>query len=365
MSQHRPEHGATRRSVLLGAGALAAAGLPRFAIAQGAHAVSFTTSWLPEGPNLFAYVARDRGFWRKHGLDVSVARGSGSGATAQVVGAGRFDFGMSATPTVIQQAAQGLPLVAIGQLNYDAMMGIGVLADSPIRVPKDLEGRSLGSSVGSGEYLFLPLYAQQAGFDLAKVRSVLLDAKVRERALLERQVDAVSAYATSTIPTLASEGAKVRFLLFSAAGIQFYGQSLIAQPKRLADRGLVEAFVQGALEAVRFTMTNFDEAMDIFLKANDEVAMSKSGAAYTRIGLGLTVATNLVPELKDHGFGWADPAKVREQGAMVVKYATKPGTKLPDIDALFSNDFVGRVRIDAAGLATAEAAAAPYRAYLG
>ena len=194
---------------------------------------------------------------------------------------------------------------------------------------------------------------------------MLLDAKVRERALLERQVDAVSAYATSTIPTLVSEGAKVRFLLFSAAGIQFYGQSLITQPKRLADRGLVEAFVQGALEAVRFTMTNFDEAMDIFLKANDEVAMSKSGAAYTRIGLGLTVATNLVPELKDHGFGWADPAKVREQGAMVVKYATKPDTKLPDIDALFSNDFIGQVRLDAAGLATAEAAAAPYRVYLG
>jgi NitT/TauT family transport system substrate-binding protein len=365
MSQHSPGGRATRRRMLLGVGALACAGLPRFAIAQGTRAVSFTTSWLPEGPNLFAYVARDRGFWRKHGLDVSVARGSGSGATAQVVGGGRFDFGMSATPTVIQQAAQGLPLVAIGQLNYDAMMGIGVLADSPILAPKDLEGRSLGSSVGSGEYLFLPLYAQKAGFDLAKVKSVLLDAKVRERALLERQVDAVSAYATSTIPTLVSEGAKVRFLLFSAAGIQFYGQSLITQPKHLADRGLVEAFVQGALEAVRFTMTNFDEAMDIFLKANDEVAMSKSGAPYTRIGLGLTVATNLVPELKEHGAGWADPAKVRTMGDLVVQYATKPGTKVPDLNALFTNDFIGQVRLDAAGLAKAEAAAAPYRAYLG
>jgi hypothetical protein len=41
--------------------------------------VSFTTSWIPEGPNLFAYVARDRGFWKKAGLDVSVLRGSGSG----------------------------------------------------------------------------------------------------------------------------------------------------------------------------------------------------------------------------------------------------------------------------------------------
>lgn len=364
MPKNRSGTFATRRAVLLGAGALAGTALPRFAIAQGARSVSFTTSWLPEGPNLFAYVARDKGFWRKHGLDVSVARGSGSGATAQVVGAGRFDFGMSATPTVIQQAAQGLPLVAIGQLNYDAMMGIGVLAASSIHVPKDLENRSLGSSVGSGEYLFLPLYAEKAGFDLAKVKSVLLDAKVRERALLEQQVDAVSAYATSTIPTLMSEGAKVRFLLFRSVGIEFYGQSLITQPKRLADRGLTEAFVQGALEAVRFTMTNFDEAMDIFLKANDEVAMSQSGPAYTRIGLGLTVATNLVPELKEHGFGWADPKKVRSMAELVVKYATKPGTQLPNVDSLFTNAFIGHVELDAAGLAKAEHAAAPYQVYL-
>ena len=355
-----------RRAALTGAGALAiGTALPRIAVGQGLRSLAFTTSWLPEGPNLFAYVARDRGFWRQRGLDVTVARGSGSGAAAQVVGAGRFDFGMSATPTVIQQAAQGLPLVCIAQLNYDALMGIGVLAASPIRTPKDLEGRSLGSSVGSGEYPFLPLYAQKAGFDLAKVKQVLLDAKVRERALVEKQVDAISSYATSTIPSLVSEGTPVRFLLYSAAGIEFYGQSLIARPQRLADRGLVQAFVDGALEAVRFTMTNFDEAVNIFLKANDEVAMSRSGAEYTRLGLGLTIATNLVPELKEHGFGWADPAKVRAMAEMVVQYATKPGTKVPDLGQLFTNDFAGRLTLDPASLAKAEAAAQPYRRYLG
>lgn len=354
-----------RRAVLLGAGALASgSALPRFAIGAGTRNLTFTTSWLPEGPNLFAYVARDHGFWRQRGLEVSVARGSGSGAAAQTVGAGRFDFGMSATPTVIQQAAAGLSLVCIGQLNYDALMGIGVLAGSPIGTPKDLEGKTLGSSVGSGEYLFLPLYAEKAGFDLSKVKPVLLDAKVRERALAEKQVDAISAYATSTIPTLVSEGTPVRFMLFSAVGIDFYGQSLITQPNRLADRGLVEAFVDGALDAVRFSMTNFDEAMDIFLKANDEVAMSKGGAAYTRLGLGLTVATNLVPELKEHGFGWADPAKVRTMGELVVKYATKSGTKVPDLDQLFTNDYAGRLKLDAAGLAKAEQVAKPFRAYL-
>ncbi|WP_164225807.1 ABC transporter substrate-binding protein, partial [Stenotrophomonas maltophilia] len=79
--------------------------------------MSFTTSWIPEGPNLFAYVARDKGFWKNAGLDVSVARGSGSGSAAQAVSAGTFDFGMAATPTVIVQAAKKLPITCIGQIN--------------------------------------------------------------------------------------------------------------------------------------------------------------------------------------------------------------------------------------------------------
>jgi NitT/TauT family transport system substrate-binding protein len=140
-----------RRDVLKGIGiaGLGAAALPLAApaLSQGATKVSFTTSWIPEGPNLFAYVARDKGFWKKAGLDVSVARGSGSGAAAQAVSAGTFDFGMAATPTVIVQAAKKLPITCIGQINYDALMGIGLLAGSPIKQPKDLEGKKLGASV--------------------------------------------------------------------------------------------------------------------------------------------------------------------------------------------------------------------------
>jgi ABC-type nitrate/sulfonate/bicarbonate transport system substrate-binding protein len=353
-----------RRAALAGAAMMAGA-LPRFAVGQGLRAVSFTTSWVPEGPNLYAYVARDRGFWRQRGLDVTIARGSGSGAAAQAVGAGRFDFGMAATPTVIQQAAQGLPIVAIGQINYDALMGIGVLEDSPIRTPKDLEGRSLGSSVGSGEYPFLGLYAQKAGFDLGKVRQVQIDARVRERSLLERQVDAVSAFATSTVPSLASNGTGVRFLLFRAVGINFYGQSLTTQPAKLQDRGLVQAFVDGAMEGIRYSMTNFNEALDVFLRANDEVAMSRTGRDYVRLGLGLTVATNVTPELRDGGLGYADPARVREMAEMVVRYATREGTAMPDLDRLFTNDFAGRLKLGAAEIAAIERTAEPYRRYLG
>lgn len=355
----------SRRRFIQLAGAASALGIAAPAISQGATKVTFTTSWIPEGPNLFAYVARDKGFWKQNGLDVSVARGSGSGAAAQAVGANSFMFGMGATPTMMVQAAKGLPITCIGQLNYDALMGVGVLSSSPIRQPKDLEGKKLGASVSSGEYPFLPLYARKAGFDLSKVELVQLDSKVRDRSLIEKLVDAVAAFGSSTIPSLASNGVDVRFMLFKAVGLEFYGQSLITQPTRVkADSGLCQAFVNGAMQAIQFIMTQPAEALAIFLKANDEVAMTASGKEYARIGLGLTNLTNLVPEVIDHGLGFADPVKMKSQAELVVEYAAGQGAKVPEMSSLFTNDFVGKVRLSEDQLKLARAAVEPFRKYV-
>jgi len=293
-----------------------------------------------------------------------VARGSGSGTAAQAVAVGTFDFGMAATPTVIIQAARSLPITCIGQINYDALMGIAVLASSPIKTPKDLEGHKLGASVGSGEYPFLPLYAATAGFDPSKVDLVQIDAKVRERSLIGKQVDAISTFATSTLPSLAPLGVTLRFMLCRDVGLDFYGQSLTTQPARLKDAVLCAAFVAGVMEAIKFTMTNFDEAVDIFLKANSEVALSSTGKQYARIGLGLTNLTNMVPEVKEHGLGWADPVKVGAMITTVVKYAAGDKAKAPDPATLFTNQFVGTVKLSPEDLARAEASAAPYRKFL-
>jgi len=341
----------SRRAFLRAAGAAgvaAAAGGSFPAIGQGLTKVTFTTSWLPEGPNLFAYVARDKGMWKKYGLDVNVARGSGSGAAAQAVGANTFMFGMGATPTVIAQAAKGLPIACIGQVNYDALMGVGVLADSKIMTAKDLEGKKLGASV-----------------TVSKVQIVQLDSKVRDRSLIEKLVDAVTAFGSSTIPALVSNGVNVRFLLFKTAGIEFYGQSLTTQPARVkSDPALCQAFVAGAMDAIKFTMTNPDEALDIFLKANDEVSMSASGKEYARLGLGLTNLTNLVPEVQQNGFGWADPAKVKAQADLILQYASGQGAKMPDLNELFTNQFAGKVKLSESEAAQVRRSVEPFRKYI-
>jgi NitT/TauT family transport system substrate-binding protein len=63
------------------------------------------------------------GFWEKHGLDVDIARGSGSVSAAQAIGEGRFDVGMTTPSIAILQSIRGPPTVALACCAYDATMG--------------------------------------------------------------------------------------------------------------------------------------------------------------------------------------------------------------------------------------------------
>ena len=88
--------------------------MPRLVFAQNKTPIKFVLPWVPEGSDLFAFTAKGMGLWDKHGLDVSVARGTGSVAAAEWTGTGRFDFGMAAAPAAILQNIKGLPVMAMG-----------------------------------------------------------------------------------------------------------------------------------------------------------------------------------------------------------------------------------------------------------
>src|SRR5882757_5126229 len=205
----------SRRALVLGAASAAPFVLTRRASAQALRPVTFTLPWIAEGSNAYAYVAKANGYWASRGLDVKISRGYGSTAAAQAVGAGRFEFGLAAASAGIQTAAKGLPVTALLSAGYDATMGICVLKDGPIRTPKDLEGRKMASTVSSGDYPFLPVFAERAGFDLGKVERVQADPNVRQRLLVSKQVDAISGFAITFVPTFEAQHLETRHLLYS------------------------------------------------------------------------------------------------------------------------------------------------------
>src|SRR5665213_2659823 len=108
----------TRREVLGYTAGTAVAALAKPALGQSLQKVKFTTPWVAEGSSSFAYVARNKGFWRKRGYDVEVSRGYGSLAATQTIAQGQFDIGSAVVSTMILQKSKELDLESVGLLTY-------------------------------------------------------------------------------------------------------------------------------------------------------------------------------------------------------------------------------------------------------
>lgn len=361
-----PGSAVSRRKVLkasLAAGALASVGgLAAPAIAQGATKIRMTLPWLPQGAQLFPFIARNKGYWKSRGLDVDIARGFGSGAAIQALSQGQFEVGLIATPTVILSNARGLETRSMGLAGYDITMGLMALEDSPIKSVKDLEGRRLGSTPTSVEVPYVKPFLERSGVDPSKVNQVQLAANVLETSLINKQVDAISAVATSNMPNMIAQGIKFRFFPFSAQGVKINANAFVTTPQYLAgNRAVCQAWVEGLCEAVKFCMTNFDEAIEIFLREVPEVRMAATGREFTKLGAGLFLATQVAPEVTQNGVGWIDMNSINQQVDLVMKFvATGADAKRPSVEQTWSNEFVGKFKLSPQELAAAKKSASEY-----
>jgi ABC-type nitrate/sulfonate/bicarbonate transport system substrate-binding protein len=355
----------SRRSLLVGAAVAAPFVMTRSVRSAELRPVTFTLPWIAEGSNAYAYVAKANGYWSKRGLDVKISRGYGSTAAAQAVGAGRFQFGLAAAPSGIQLAAKGLPVKALLSCGYDATMGICVLKDGPIKTVKDLEGRKMASTVSSGDYPFLSVFAERANIDMSKITRIQADPNVRQRLLISKEVDAISGFAISFVPVFETQHVETRNLLYSSVGLTLYNNSLITQismmekePKLCAD------MAAGLAEAVAFTMQNTEEAVKIFLKEVPETALTADGAERTRLGVGIFTVSMLQKPLLEHGVGYAVPADYQAMTGLVMKYVADKTDKTPAQNDLFTNEYAGKVKLTQAQWDKAMENAKPYRKFL-
>ncbi len=296
---------------------------------------------------------------------MKISRGYGSTAAAQAVGAGTFEFGLAAATAGIQQAAKGLPVTALLSAGYDATMGICVLKDGPIHTPKDLEGRKMASTVSSGDYPFLPVFAERAKFDFDKVTRIQSDPNVRQRLLVSKEVDAISGFAISFVPVFETQHIETRNLLYSSVGLTLYNNSLMTQVATLEkEPKLCADMAAGLAEAIKFTILNPDEAVNIFLKEVPETALSADGAARTRIGIGIFNVSMLFKPLLDYGIGYAVPDDYKSMTELVMKYVADGADKEPGQSALFTNEYAGKLKLTQEEWDQATDKAKPFRAFL-
>src|SRR4249919_3484213 len=210
-----------------------------------AQKITFTLNWVAGGDHAPYFYAQKMGWYKDAGLDVDFETGRGSAASAQKVGAGASQLGLSDMAGVLLFRGKGLDLVGIMNVYANSPQGMYWLKSSGITGVKDFAGKKIGNPAGDGARTMWPALAKKAGVDPNSVTWVNIDANSKLSALKSKAIDVTTSFFNLHHVFARELGADMGFLAWKDAGVNLYGNSIIANgPWLAANKDKVEKFVK-------------------------------------------------------------------------------------------------------------------------
>jgi len=117
-------------------------------------------------------VAKEKGYFKEQGLDVTFIAPANPNDPPKIVAAGKADIAVSYQHQHQMHVDQGLPLVRIATLVATPLNSLVVLADSDIKSIADLKGKTVGYSIGGFETVFLKAMLNTQGLSLNDIKLV-------------------------------------------------------------------------------------------------------------------------------------------------------------------------------------------------
>jgi NitT/TauT family transport system substrate-binding protein len=288
--------------------------------------VIFSLDFIPLGRHAPWYAALSQGYFKDEGLDVSIIPSQGTAQTIQAVESGTANIAFVDVPSVVLARANGSKLKMVAVNYQKAPYAIFSLSNGAnVTQPKQLEGLTLGSGAGSFTPKVIEGFMTQNGLDPSKLKITNVAPPARATTLLSGQVPAIEFFVMAK-PGLEA-GAKdakteLRTFLLSDHGLELYSNGIAVTEDYLAKNAdVVKRFVRAGLKGWKFALANPQKAADEQIKY---VASLKPEITVAEISIVGDLA--VTPEVKQHGFGWFDPAKMKSAVDFVTKYIGVTGT---------------------------------------
>jgi NitT/TauT family transport system substrate-binding protein len=240
--------------------------------ARAADNVTIQLKWVAQAQFAGYFVAKDKGFYKDAGLDVTIKPGGPDVAPPQVIAGGGADVVVDWMPSALASREKGVPLVNISQTFKRSGLELTCRAETGIKKPDDLKGKTVGVWYGGNEYPFLS-WMSKLGYktDGSPAGVKIIKQGFNVDPLLQKQADCVSTMTYNEYWQVIDGGYKPSQLVvfkYEDEGVATLEDGLWVIEKNLKDPAFVAKmakFVKASMKGWDYAKNHPDEAVKIIL----------------------------------------------------------------------------------------------------
>src|SRR5467141_43394 len=220
------------------------------ATAHAADKVTIQLKWVAQAQFAGYFVAKEKGFYKDAGLDVTIKPGGPDVATPQVIAGGGADVVVDWMPSALASREKGVPLVNISQTFKKSGLELTCRAETGVKKPADFKGKTI-----------------KQGFNVDP--------------LLQKQADCVSTMTYNEYWQVIDGGFKPSQLVvfkYEDEGVATLEDGLYVLEKSLKDPAFVAKmakFVKASMKGWDYAKKNPDEAVKIILAGDSTGAKTE------------------------------------------------------------------------------------------
>jgi NitT/TauT family transport system substrate-binding protein len=276
------------------------------ALAQDNVNVRF--SWKMKGEYGPFYMAQEDGQYAKEKLTVRMGEGAGAQAALGALLQGQEDVVILPAIFALTAISKGMPVKLIALYHPKTPIGIISFPDKPVKVPKDLEGKSIAHSVGETGTSYLDVFCKINGVDCSKINKVQVNAQSRMPQFLQKQVDLVSVYANNDLPLIEAQ-TKQKFVVLDMTqyGFAVPGLAAVTSDALIASKpDVLKRWLKATGQGVADMKKNNDAATKAMIK--NWSGAPDSGVVATQV----KVTADSIPVVSGKPIGWIDEKVVTD-----------------------------------------------------
>ncbi len=211
------------------------------------------------------YMAKEKGFYRQHGLDVQILERNKKSSPLEDVLRGDVQFGISDS-TIIKSYLLGKPVVILAAIFQHSPLVLMTLKEKNLRSPLELKGKRVMHQRGVDDSIISAMFAE---FNLSKKDYTFVPHSFDDDALLKNQADAVSVYLGNQVYHMQKKGVEVTLIDPRNYGIDFYGDIIFTSDAYFkANKKTSLQFREASIEGWKYALAHPDEAIRVIQKYN-------------------------------------------------------------------------------------------------